>query len=192
PPLDPADPHALVEQLQAHLREHPEDDAARLDLAHVQWLHLGDAEAARSVLDRLAEAGDPVARLSRLVMAEAREEPEVIATLGFAAVHDAAKTAPDDRSRRLHVAAAELAARLLGDHHGDRPHDDREAAARIDALPATALPFRVSQPLSSLRAAIARRQGEPYQGYYEAQGCVQAWAAGPVQGSRGAAELLHA
>jgi cellulose synthase operon protein C len=189
PPLDPADPEATVARLQAHLRLHPEDDAARRDLAHVQWLHLGDGAAARPALDALAAAGDPLARLSRLVMAQAHDEPEVLQRLALAAVRDAAATPPEDPRYRLHVAAAELAARLLGDHHGERPADDERVANALDELLRARLPFRVMQPLSSLRAAIARRRNEPYHHHYDAQGCVQTWVAGPMQGSRGAVEL---
>lgn len=189
PPLDPSDPRALVEHLQAYLAEHPEDDDARRDLAHVQWLHLGDAAAARPALDALTERDDPLARLSRLVMAEARDEAQVLQPLALAAIAGAVAAAPDDPRRGLHVAAAELGARLLGDHHGEQPDDDARVARFIDALPTGRLPTTVTQPLSSLRAAIARRRGEPYHGYYEAQGCVQAWAVGPMVGSRGPLEL---
>lgn len=180
-----------MEPLHAHLRAHPEDVAARRDLAHLQWLYLGNADAARPVLDELASAGDPVSQLSRLLMAEAREEPTVLAQLSFAAVRAAAATPRDDSSWRLRVAVAEVAARLLADHHGERPDDDREVAALVDGLPPHALPFDVMQPLSSLRAAIARRRGEPYHAYYDAQGCVQQWTVGPMHGSRGAVELSH-
>jgi len=190
-PLDPDDPQALVEQLEAHLEAHPEDDAARRDLAHVQWLHLGEADAARPALDGLAERGDPLARLSRLVMAQARDESEVLQPLAMAAVKAAAEVSPEDPALRLHMAAAELAARLLGDHHGEQPDDDARLAGFIDALPPGRLPPVVTQPLSSLRAAIARRRNEPYRGYYDAQGCVQKWVAGPMQGSRGPVELGH-
>jgi tetratricopeptide (TPR) repeat protein/transglutaminase-like putative cysteine protease len=191
PPLDPADPQALVERLSAHLAQHPEDDAARRDLAHVRWLHLGDAAAARPALEQLAERGDPLARLSRLVMAEARDEARVLQPLALAAVKAAAETSPDDPARALHLHAAELAARLLADHHGEQPDDDARVAGFIDALPSGRLPLAVTQPLSSLRAAIARRRDEPYRAYYEAQGCVQDFAAGPMQGSRGPVELSH-
>lgn len=109
--------------------------------------------------------------------------------LAIAAVQDAAAAAPDDPRLQLRLAAAELGARLLGEYHGEQPDDDARVASFIDALPAAGLPMTVTQPLSSLRAAIARRRGEPYHGYYEAQGCVQAWAAGPMQGSRGPLEL---
>lgn len=189
PPLDPDDPQALVERLTAHLEQHPDDAAARRDLAHVQWLHLGETEAARPAIEALAEAGDPLARVSRLVMAEARDEPEVLQPLALAAVQAAAEASPDEPAYRLHLAAAELAARLLGEHHGEQPDDDARVARFIDALPAGRLPLVVTQPLSSLRAAIARRRNEPYRQYYEAQGCVQAWTAGPMQGSRGPVEL---
>ena len=194
PPLDASDPAALAERLEAHLKKHPEDDDARRDLAHVRWLHLGQGDAARPALDALAKRGDPLARLSRLVMAQARDEAEVLQPLALAAVSDAAvanaaKLSPD---HRLRVAAAELAARLLADHHGEQPDDDERVAKFIDALPLGTLPLEVTQPLTSLRAAIARRRGEPYQAYYAAQGCVQTWTAGPMQGSRGPVELGYA
>ena len=43
-----------------------------------------------------------------------------------------------------------------------------------------------------MRAAISRRHGDDYRALYAKQGCVQDWQAGPVQGSRGEAELAHA
>lgn len=191
PPFDPADPQAMAQELEAHLRAHPDDDAARRDLAHLRWLHLSNAGDARPLLDQLVKAGDPLARLSRLLVAQSHDEPGVLSSLSFAAIEDAAATSPEDPSWRLRIAAAELAARLLADHHGERPDDDVAVAAMIDGLPAHALPFRVMQPLTSLRAAIARRESKPYRHYYETQGCVQDWTAGPMEGSRGAVELQH-
>lgn len=188
-PFDPSDPVAMMERLQARLREHPEDTAAKRELAHVQWMHLGDVKSARPALDELVAAGDPLARLSRLVMAEAHDEPQVVQPLAIAAIRDAAQTPKGDPQWRLQVATAELAARLLSEHHGEQPADDETVASFIDGLELARLPFRVAQPLLSLRAAIARRYEQPYQPYYEAQGCVQAWSAGPMHGSRGAVEL---
>lgn len=223
PPFDADDPEQTLARLEAHLRAHPDDDAARRDVAHLRWLHLGDAQAAVPELDALTgPGGDPVARVSRLIIARSRGEAEVVRRLSYAVVRDAAEAGRDGRAtaddgegttekgtaekgkaekgkskkataggedRRLRLALAEYAARQIGQQHGDLPNDDREFVEFYDALDLDALPFTVTQPLLSLRAAIARRRGEDYHPYYARQGCVQEWLAGPVRGSSGAVEL---
>ncbi|MCA9655103.1 MAG: hypothetical protein H6712_07275 [Myxococcales bacterium] len=191
-PFDPRDPQAQAERLRAYLAEHPEDDAAWRDLAHVQWMYLGQTDEAVPVLDRLAEGGDPVARISRLVIASWRDEPEVVQAQAFATIRALAEGDPEDREQRLRVAAAEHAARVLGDTHGDLEGDDGRVSELLDGMAVERLPFAVAQPLLSLRAAISRRHGDDYRALYAKQGCVQDWQAGPVQGSRGEVELAHA
>ncbi len=192
PPLDPSDPQALVAELERRLEADPDDDVARRDLAHVRWIHLGQTDAAVPDLDRLAKAGDPVARVSRMIIARARGELSVLQQQTFAAIASAATMAPDSPSLRLTQAVARYAAQLVGDYHGDRQGDDDRFVELYAGLDLRALPFGVTQPLMSLRAAIARRRGEDYRAYYQAQGCVQGWVAGPMQGSRGAVELDRA
>ncbi|MEX1368774.1 MAG: hypothetical protein AB1Z98_36940 [Nannocystaceae bacterium] len=191
-PFDPSAPADQASMLRAYLLEHPEDDQAWGRLAHVEWLHMGKVEEAVPILDRLAAAGDPVARLSRLVLATWRDEPEVAQGLAFATLEALAAGDPAEPEHRLRVAAAEHAARVLGDTHGEREGDDARVSAVLDDMDVASLPFSVAQPLLSLRAAIARRHGEDYRKLYVAQGCVQSWQAGPVQGSRGAIELSGA
>ncbi len=168
---------------------HPDDVDAQRDLAHVQWLHLGQTEQALPALDRLAQAGDPVARTSRMIIARSRADVVALQPLALAALRDAAAAEPKEPKGRLVLTLAEYAARQLGHDHGDLPDDDRRVRELYDKLAPRALPFAVAQPLMSLRAAIARRHGEDYKPFYEQQGCVQQWAAGPMQGSRGVVEL---
>ncbi|MCH9680852.1 MAG: tetratricopeptide repeat protein [Deltaproteobacteria bacterium] len=191
PPLDPADPQALEKHLVDRLAADPEDTAARRDLAHLRWIHLGQTDAAIPDLDRLAQSGDPLARVSRMIIARSRGELDVLQEQAFNALRAGATATSDDASYRLVTAVARHAAQVVGDQHGDREGDDERFVQLYEALDISALPFEVAQPLMSLRAAIARRQGEAYRPYYRSQGCVQQWAAGPMIGSRGAVELSH-
>jgi cellulose synthase operon protein C len=188
-PFDPQDPRATVERLQKHLKRHPDDRDAWRDLAHVQWLHLAQTDVAVEILDRLAADDDVVARLSRMVLAEARHERPVLRTHAEALIRAAAKTAEGEPERELLVFSAEMAARKLADAHGDRPVDDERFAEFFDGLARDTLPYAVRLPLLSLRAGVARRRGEDYRAFYREQGCVQAWNVGPVFGTLGDLEL---
>lgn len=188
-PFDARDPAASVVRLQKHLRRHPEDTNAWRELAHVHWLHLGQTDEAVAILDRLAGTGDPAARLSRMLIAGARGDLKTQQIQAHALIEAAATLPRDEPQRSLLMAAAEVAARRLGDDHGDRENDDARFVDFFDSLEHSALPFSVRQPLLSLRAAIARRHGEEYRSYYAAQGCVQAWTVGPVVGTLGELEL---
>lgn len=188
-PFDPDDPQAMAVRLEKHLRRHPDDVDAWRDLAHVRWLHLAQTDTAVTILDRLAKAGDPIARLSRMIIAESRQERELERTHAEALLRAAANADPDDPRRPLLMAAAEVAARKLTDAHGDAPRDDVRYVKFFDSLPREGLSFSVRQPLLSLRAAVARRRGEDYRGYYDEQGCVQTWTVGPVVGVLGDLEL---
>ncbi|MEM7154982.1 MAG: hypothetical protein AAF799_19195 [Myxococcota bacterium] len=191
PPLDPNDPQALEKHLLERLQKNPDDVGAQRDLAHLRWMHIGSTTEALPSIDRLAADGDAVSRLSRLVIAGTRDEPAVVQALAFAALRDLSASDPADPDYRLHAAAAEYAARLISDVHGDREGDDDRFVELYDELEVGALPFSVAQPLLSLRAAIARRHGGNYREYYDRQGCVQDWQAGPVEGSRGVVELAR-
>ncbi len=186
-PFDANDPSLTAQRLEEYLRAHPDDTDAWRDLAHIRWLHLGDTDAAVPLLDGLAGDGDPVGRMSRMIIARSRGEAEIVQSLAFDVLRDAA--AAEGSEQRLQHALAEYASRQLGQQHGDLPGDDERVTEFYDGLNLEALPFWVNQPLMSLRAAIARRHGEDYRPYYVDQGCVQQWSVGPVQGSSGAVEL---
>ncbi len=90
----------------------------------------------------------------------------------------------------LALGLAEIAAQLLGAHHGELVDDDDDFVAFFERLDRSALPVEVTRPLLSQRAAIARRMQDPnYREYYEAAGCVHAWTVGEVEGTHGELEL---
>ena len=188
-PFDPADPEATAARLEAWLARHPKDCEAWRDLAHVRWLHQGQTAKAVEILDRLATDGDPLARLSRLVIAEARLDAATVVEQAQALLVAATKAKADDPNRPLLEATAELAARSLGRVHGDQKGDDRRFETFYDRLDIDALPFSAQQPLVSLRGAIARRRDEDYRPLYAREGCVQTWQASAVLGMLGAYEL---
>lgn len=191
-PLSPDTARARAAELERHIAKNPQDDAAALELAHVYWLHLRGAAKATPILDRLAAKGDPVAQMSRMLIADARLDLRKVRDLAHALVRGAGRTdlAPD--VARTQHALAELAARYLGENHGELPGDDADFEqffADVSRLP---LPVAVSQPLLGLRANIARRLDQPYLGYYDAQGCVRAWQVGELEGHLEAFELRRA
>ena len=185
-PFDPNDPAAAAAALRAHLDEHPDDLEARRDLAHLEWIWLGTPDAAIEDLDLLVAEKDTAALLSRLLIAQARDDAPVEAELAYAILEQA--LAGDDT---FPDAAAQVAARALQRGHGDRPEDDTRFSSFFDGHAAhlDKLPFSARQPLLSLRASIARRLGQPYDDYFDGQGCVQAWQASAVQGRLGDYEL---
>lgn len=185
-PFDPTDPGAAAAALRAYLEDHPDDVDARRDLAHLEWIWLGATDDALANLQRLQAQGDPSAELSRLLIAEGRDDAATVADTAYALLERAMQA--DDP---FVDAAAEVAARALQRSHGDRRGDDARFTAFFDghakALPN--LPFSVRQPLLSVRASIARRLGEPYEALFEQQGCVQAWEAAAMEGRLGDYEL---
>jgi hypothetical protein len=185
-PFDPTDPGAAAAALRAHLEDHPDDIDARRDLAHLEWIWLGSTDAAIAHLDLLIEAGDTSALLSRLLIAQGRDDAPTLADTAYALIERALK----DDDAFVH-AAAHVAARALQRSHGDRPDDDERFTSFFDSNEASLskLPFSVHQPLLSVRASVARRLEQPYDAYFEQQGCVQAWQASPVQGRLGDYEL---
>ncbi len=187
--FDPADPGAAAAALRARLEDEPDDVQTRRDLAHIEWMWLNEADAATANLDRLVAAGDAPAMLSRLLMARARENTTVVATLAYGLVERA--SVGKGSSDPFLLAAADVAARTLQQTHGERPDDDERYIAFFDAHQSdfASLPFSVRQPLLSLRASIARRLDQPYKRYFDEQGCVQAWQASEVWGRLGDYEL---
>ncbi|MBL8946372.1 MAG: hypothetical protein JNK45_24615 [Myxococcales bacterium] len=185
---DGDDPKQWEARLAARVAKHPEDlDAAR-DLAMVRWLHLGKTDVALAGLDAAAKAGDPLARLGRLMIADARLESDTTVALAYAIVRDAAK-APDGPERWLHLGAAEIAARRIGGLHGEHPDDDARFIALFDGLDLDRLGTATRQGLLSTRAGIARNANAEYAPYYRRQGCVQEWELGPVEGVQADLEL---
>lgn len=185
-PFDPSDPGAAAASLRAHLQDHPDDVEARRDLAHLEWIWLGSPDSAVEHLDILVAKGDPGAGLTRLLIAQGRDDAVTEADLAYQLV---GKALSDD-DPFVH-AAAQVAARALQRSHGDRPDDDARFSAFFSEHDSAlgGLPFSVRQPLLSLRASIARRLGEPYAGLFEDQGCVQAWEASELEGRLGDYEL---
>lgn len=186
---DAGDPAAVAAKLRSHLRRHPEDDVAWRKLALVEWIHLHGTRHAAPIFERLAKKGDPVARLARVIAADARLDYATVQAEGFALVEQAAATGPDDPADAFLDAAAELAARRVAEHHGRQPGDDERFEAFFDRLSRAALPVQVRQPLVSERAAIARRRGKEYRRFYAEEGCVQDWTVGAVTGHQGAPDL---
>jgi hypothetical protein len=207
-PLSPDTARLRAAALERRLAKEPADDAAALELAHLQWLHLRAANKAIPTLDRLAAKGDPIAQMSRMLLADARLDLREVRAQAQALIRGAARrgaastkaadkatrtatdaTEVDDRTR---VALAELAARYLGENHGELPDDDADFLRFFAEAERLDLPIEVSQPLLSLRANLARRLDQPYLGYYDAQGCVRAWQVGELEGHLEAFELRRA
>jgi tetratricopeptide (TPR) repeat protein len=183
-PFDPNDPGAAAAALRAHLEEHPDDVDARRDLAHLEWIWLAEPDAALGNLTKIDP--DPASLLSRVLIGQGRDDAAMLADSAYALIEQA--MVQDDP---FVDAAAHVAARALQRSHGDRPGDDARFSAFFDESGSKlgSLPFSARQPLLSLRASIARRLGEPYEGLFERQGCVQAWEATAVQGRLGDYEL---
>ena len=182
-------------ELERLLAKDPADDGAALELAHLQWLHLRSAAKAVPTLDRLAATGDPIAQMSRMLIADARLDLRKVREMAHALIVGLAKIdrkTIDPELLRTRVALAELAARYLGENHGELPDDDADYQRFFAEVTKQDLPLEVSQPLFSLRANLARRLDQPYLGYYDAQGCVRAWEVGALEGHLEAFELRRA
>ncbi len=173
-------------RLEAHLRRHPDDGEAWRDLALIQWAYLGQPQAARKTLDRLSGQGDIYGAGAALVMAWARDDA---ARTWIHAERILEAVSAHPRPDPSLIALGDLAVRRLGEVRGERAGDDERLAALYERLATDRMPYRVRQPLLSLRAALARRQEAPYRQYFAAQGCVQVWDVGPVEGTVGALDL---
>ena len=194
-PLSPDTARLRAAELERRLAKEPADDAAALELAHLQWLHLRAANKAIPTLDRLAAKGDPIAQMSRMLIADARLDLREVRDMAHALIVGLAKIdrkTIDPELLRTRVALAELAARYLGENHGELPDDDADYQRFFAEVTKQDLPLEVSQPLFSLRANLARRLDQPYLGYYDAQGCVRAWQVGELEGHLEAFELRRA
>ena len=178
--------------LERRLKEQPSDVEAARELAHLYWLHLRQPGKAAPLLDRLAAQGDPVAQMSRLLMADARLDFIKVREMTHALIRGAAAPNVPASERPTRVGMAELAARYLAENHGELPDDDTSFPKFFETIDLTAVPPDISQPLLSLRASIARRLDQDYLKYYDQQGCVRAWAVGEVEGTLATFELRKA
>src|SRR5688572_27456543 len=163
-PFDPKHPEVAAEKLRKHLERRPNDRDAARDLAHIEWMWLGQHDNAIATLDRLAADGDVAARLSRLIIAEGRMDARAMTSHSYALISQAANHRTGDRA--FVDAAAEVAARTIAKVHGDLQNDDENFIAFYDKLDRKRLPFSVAQPLVSLRATIARRLGGDYREHF--------------------------
>ncbi|MBK8237647.1 MAG: tetratricopeptide repeat protein [Deltaproteobacteria bacterium] len=185
------DPDAWAARLERHLARHPDDLVAVRDLALVRWLHQGRTDDAIGGLDRAAKAGDPLAAVARLRIADARLDGEAAVAQAYAILERAAAVPADAPDRELHAAAAIVAARVVAGLHGERDDDDARFVEMFDALPAKGLPSAARAPLLSVRANIERNRGHDYAKYFREQGCVQQFEVGPMQGRQGELELAR-
>ncbi|MBX7083241.1 MAG: tetratricopeptide repeat protein [Nannocystaceae bacterium] len=185
------DPAQWAARLERRLAQHPDDHHSRRQLGLVRWLHQGRTDDAIATLDRAAAAGEPIAALARMRIAEGRLDTTRAGELAYAIVARAAKLATDDPAAPLHAAAAEVAARTIAALHGERGGDDARFVAFFDALPLARLPSGARGALLSVRANLERTRGGDYTRFYRDQGCVQQFAVGPVIGRQAELELAR-
>lgn len=177
-------------KLEKWLAKHPDDHQARLELAHVYWLHLAATERAIDHLDQLTAlpTPPPLARYSRAMIAQGRLDldrtwAEATALLREASTHE------KRRDRALALALSSPAARMLEVLEEMVPGGADQFVALYDSLDLDAHRGETVEQLVSTRADIARRRGEDWRPYFARQGCVQDWVVGPVEGYRGPLEL---
>jgi tetratricopeptide (TPR) repeat protein len=179
-------------RLERWLAKHPDDHAARLELAHVYWLHLAAPGPATKHLDVLTnlESAPPLARFSRAVLAQSHLDLER-AWQEHAALLREAPGQAKRRDRELALALTPAAARMLDILDGLRPGDTEQFVELFDQLDRSAYPGPTSEQLLSTRANIARRLEQDYRSFYAEQGCVQDWVIGELEGYRGSLELAR-
>lgn len=178
--------------LERRLKEQPNDVDAARELAHLYWLHLRQPAKATPLLDRLAAREDPVAMMSRLMLADARLEFVKVREMAHGLIRGAAKPDVPPAERATRVGMAELAARYLAENHGELPDDDTSFPKFFDSLDLSKQAPDVSQPLLSLRASIARRLDQDFLKFYDQMGCVRAWSVGELEGTLATFELRKA
>lgn len=188
--LDEDGAAAHAAKLERWLAKHPNDHKARLELAHVYWLHLAAPDEAIAHLDLLTalEQPSPLARWSRAVIAQDRLDierawQEHAALLREAPHHKQAET------RALALALSPNSARNLDAFDGMRPGDDQAFVQLVDGLDLPRYPAATVETLLGTRASIARRLEQDYRPIYARQGCVQDWVVGELEGYRGPLEL---
>lgn len=189
-PLSPSAVDAAIARLEREVERDPDDGDAWRELAHLRWLYKGQSDKASPILDRLAGEGDPIAALSRLVIAHGQLDFDVVKTQAMVVVRAAADDRPFEE-RALAIALAESAVRFLEDVHGTDPGDDDRFLTFFETVDLTRLPIEVTQPLLSLRASIERKRGGDYHRFYTEQGCVQDFAIGELEGHLGPGELAR-
>jgi tetratricopeptide (TPR) repeat protein len=177
-------------RLERWLSKHPDDHRARLELAHVYWLHLAAPDQATTHLDRLTARAtpSPLARFSRGLLAQSHLDIDRAWAEHAALLREAPKY-EKRRDRELALALTPQAARALDAFDGMRFGDAEEFVALYESLDLSAYPGEAVEQLISTRAGIARRLGEDYRPFYARQGCVQDWVVGELEGYRGPLEL---
>ncbi len=185
------DPAQWAARLERRLSQHPGDHVARRQLGLVRWLHQGRTDDAIATLDRAAAAGEPIAALARMRIADGRLDAARAAELAYAIVTRAATLDAADPSAPLHAAAAEVAARTIAALHGERAGDDDRFVRFFDSLAMARLPSGARGALLSVRANLERTRGGDYTRFYRDQGCVQDFAVGPVVGRQADLELAR-
>jgi tetratricopeptide (TPR) repeat protein len=184
-----AEEHAA--KLEKWLAKHPDDHEARLELAHVYWLHLAATDQAIAHLDRLTALPlpPPLARFSRSIIAHGRLDFDRAWLEATSLIRDAGKYERADHSMAMRLSA--VLARKLDEMEELRPNGDDEFIAFFDSLELDRHRGETVERLVSTRADIARRRGEDYRPYYAREGCVQDWVIGAVEGFRGPLELAR-
>jgi tetratricopeptide (TPR) repeat protein len=179
-------------RLERWLAKHPDDHVARLELAHVYWLHLAAPEPATKHLDVLTdlESPPPLARFSRAILAQSHLDLDR-AWHEHAALLREAPSQAKRRDRELALALTPASARLLDSLDGLRPGDTEQFVELFQQLDRSAYPGATTEQLLSTRANIARRLEQDYRSFYAQQGCVQDWVVGELEGYRGSLELAR-
>lgn len=214
-----ADAEAHAAKLERWLAKHPEDHDARVELALVYWQHLGRVDEALDevgTIERLtpnlvADPPPPLARFIAMMIAHNRLDHaaaseaagQLLLELGL---RGSARNKRGEAYTRQARALSPLAARVLDANYGLEPESERAFVELFDLLdarhflvspapddwdvtPDRYLPAATRSQLLSTRGRIARTRGEAYRDFYAAQGCVQDWQVGALEGHRGALEL---
>jgi hypothetical protein len=179
-------------RLERWLVKHPDDHVARLELAHVYWLHLAAPQPATTHLDVLTQLDSPppLARFSRAVLAQSHLDLDR-AWREHAALLREAPGQAKRRDRALALALTPSSARFLEAIDGLRPGDTEQFVELFEQLDRSAYPGATIEQLLSTRANIARRLEQDYRSFYAQQGCVQDWVIGELEGYRGSLELAR-
>lgn len=190
--FDPSSAADHAARLERWLAKHPDDHRARLELAHVYWLHLAAPEPATAHLDVLTQLDSPppLARFSRAILAQSHLDLDR-AWREHAALLREAPGQDKRRDRELALALTPASARLIDALDGLRPGDTEQFVELFEQLDRSAYPGATIEQLLSTRANIARRLEQDYRSFYAAQGCVQDWVIGELEGYRGPLELAR-
>jgi|GEM_PF-1283201 len=189
--FDSASASDHARRLERWLLKHPDDHQARLDLAHVYWLHLGDVRSATTHFDRLtADTALPLARHARATIANHHFDADRVWVEASKLIAEA----PGHKNRDLRRQAMALtasAARMIDANLGLRLGDEDAFIQFFEGLDLETYPAEATIQLISTRAHIERVRGGDYRSLYARQGCVQDWQISVLEGYRGALELAR-